>query len=51
MSVETKEETKIDWAGLKKFALENGTTMLNPKTEEVIPGITVEHRDPVFDIV
>lgn len=39
-----------DWASIKKRVTVNGTTAVDTETGEIIPGITVEQRPPVFQV-
>jgi len=44
--VEVKPSLK--WADLKKVITANGETAIYPETGEIIPGVKVVERDPVF---
>lgn len=39
-----------DWVNIKKRVTVNGTTAVDTETGEIIPGITVEQRPPVFQV-
>ena len=46
-----KVKKSIDWAGLKKSVSVMGDDVVDSGTGEIIPGVAVEHRPPVFDVV
>lgn len=39
-----------DWVNIKKRVTVNGTTAVDTETGEIIPGITIEQRPPVFQV-
>ena len=45
-----KVKESLDWAGLKKVVQVSGNDCIVPDTGEVVPGISVEHREPKFDV-
>lgn len=44
----TEVKPSLKWADLKKVIAANGETAIYPETGEIIPGVKVVERDPVF---
>ena len=45
-----KVKESLDWAGLKKMVEVSGSEVVLADTGEVVPGISVQYREPKFDV-
>lgn len=47
---QTKTTETVEWGKIKKIFVVEGSHLIDPKTDQEVPGVMVEHREPEFTV-